>query len=113
MRDNQTIEPVAMEESAAIKIRLRQLASDLWTHGVSSVKANDPDVLQRAADLIPSPSAQSSRDAETLKVLKEIEWNGDHTFAACPSCNEDQPEGHAPDCQLAALIAQLETKEQK
>ena len=42
-------------------------------------------------------------------LLNQIQWHGfqlDITTPnpACPSCYEDVPDGHAPDCELAALL---------
>ncbi len=48
-----------------------------------------------------------------LALLKRIEWNDEGQF--CPACskllpggNPEPGEGHAPDCELAALIRELE-----
>jgi hypothetical protein len=45
-------------------------------------------------------------------VLKECEWSAivdDHGDHCCPICAaEEQPDGtHAPDCELAACLAEL------
>ena len=48
---------------------------------------------------------------QALEVLKEVEWgckSPQGYFSACPGCFDFKEDGHAPDCELAALIKRLE-----
>ncbi len=49
------------------------------------------------------------RDTRTLALLKRVEWiTGDHVGRFCPLCCLRKGGVHAPDCELAALIRELE-----
>lgn len=63
----------------------------------------------------------TERDARVLALLKRVEWVGKiQGFDLCPACRNISPEdsdkadfpyavvGHAADCELAALIRELE-----
>lgn len=73
---------------------------------------------------IPSPSEQAAKDAKLLKLLKGIEWAGTSVGPiygdacdCCPCCGHLEKQnkreqgivGHAPDCEVAAQIAHLES----
>jgi len=47
--------------------------------------------------------------AEVVKVLKQCEWEGRSAdvrqYGCCPSCHRFRRDGHAGDCEYAALLA--------
>lgn len=43
--------------------------------------------------------------AKAIDLLKRIEWSGDTYEPLCPMCKRNLHDGHAADCELAALIA--------
>lgn len=46
-----------------------------------------------------------------LELLREIEWacfDGHTGNQSCPSCRNDEHEGHAPDCKLKAALKKYE-----
>ncbi len=51
------------------------------------------------------------RNAALVEVLRSVEWEGEQTTDAnddywptCPQCGCRRPDGHAPDCALAAAL---------
>lgn len=56
--------------------------------------------------------AHEDRDRRTLALLKRVEWKWHSDgWPACPCCGETQDvdeKPHTPDCELAALIRELQ-----
>lgn len=46
------------------------------------------------------------RDLRAMRaMLKRLEWGGDEIEDTCPACRRWRGKGHAPGCELAALLA--------
>lgn len=43
-----------------------------------------------------------------VAMLQRVEWCG--RFARCPCCWGETDQGHAPECALAALLAEIDAK---
>ena len=52
----------------------------------------------------PSRARVISAAMDMLDVLESVEWNGLGEFRSCPSCFGWKPNGHKPNCKLAAAI---------
>jgi len=56
---------------------------------------------------LPSMEANArliSAAPDMLDVLESVEWNGLGEFRSCPSCFGWKPNGHKPNCKIAAAI---------
>lgn len=93
------IDPKKIEEWKAECAYTRDTDGVTWEH-----KARGPAVIAHEA----VPALLAERE-EVLALLREVEWSatidqnagGEH---ACPECFCGEPEGHAPDCRLAAFL---------
>lgn len=50
-------------------------------------------------------------DTAALALLREFQFAGDPDNACCrcPCCGNDEPQGHAPDCRLAAALSSAQS----
>jgi hypothetical protein len=87
------------------------------SHGATDLNEFDGEVLHCLDEI----ERRRARDVRLLEVLKRIELAGagddEHTSPCCPSCRALQviapyakPIEHAPDCALAALILELQSR---
>jgi len=81
---------------------------------------NEPHYWGKSVDpkLLAAAPALLAELREAREVLGEVQWEntcegeGFHDgHTQCPSCFRDRPDGHAPDCRLAALLPKEKTDE--
>jgi hypothetical protein len=50
-------------------------------------------------------AAELARGREAVELLRDNQWGHSGGCTYCYTCNQDERDGHAPDCRLAKVIA--------
>ena len=86
--------------------RLQRLAWGKPTFHVWAIVAPDHGAIPLSDNAYAMLRDLVARWADALAVLREIEWGyGVRWTASCVTCYNEREEGHAPDCIIAAALA--------
>lgn len=66
--------------------------------------AERDEAQEREAEALRGFLEQNDRVRELTAVLRTVEWLDRPDDKCCPVCKEWRPDGHAPDCKLAAAL---------
>lgn len=58
-------------------------------------------------DIVESSKKVQYLNARLVKLLKRLEWQ---EFGFCPDCENDEDDGHANNCELGNLLAEVRSK---
>ena len=78
--------------------------------------ANQGLIDEATADLRRELAAEKEKVKRSRRLLVDLQWSKDiwptryESVAACPVCRRLYRSGHAPECKLAAALAETETK---
>lgn len=78
--------------------------ADTNTKVVVPVTIEYPETGERIGGEI-CPRGTMARLAAAMDMLRKVQWTfGYEVLKTCPFCHEIKQEGHAPGCELAALL---------
>lgn len=78
--------------------------------------AAEAGIERLQGELVAAKQAQMVGIVLTLKrfipqvqqLLCKIEWEGHETFHQCPACKQSRMHGHSKDCQLKAVLDEIQ-----
>ena len=103
--DAESHKPEPVDDMASLRAKLSQAEAEVERLRAEVMAPCDcPAHLERKRTGAAEERAKAAEAlaAEAVAVLAGLEWFG---FGFCPACNGEKPQGHYPDCRLAAVLS--------
>ena len=82
-------------------VLLRVVDYDIYPHSINKQLTRE-EAANTLYRLLKQPVKSKEHAYHT--ILERLEWTGTATIFNCPECKNTKAAGHAPGCELAALL---------